>query len=702
MCKNRPFLRSAVAAIVLAGPVSLAAACSFFGVTSLLVDCDDSVLWSPRSDLLVEINRIEFGQPAGPTYVAPDGAYHGHTRQTAREQLAEAIGAAGLDDHASEKALKTWDDARQAIGQYRVVFDKWQEDQGRWYGSVAMPAEMVFTPPVLGDGLPEEFELYLRGAIAYYAEDHELARKLWRQLLSLPADRRRYRSVWAAFMLGRSYLNGDPAEALAWFEKTRALAEAEFPDPLGLAVASLGRQGQALLRLNRHAEAIGLYYRQHRAGDPVAMWSLRTSVRRLFDSEDASLVDVAKDDLAQQVVTAVLVARGGRYYGSGMNEHGRRWLEALEQLEDKSVWGAERLAWVAYQCGQMDHARRWVARADAESAIAQWVRAKLLLRDGDVEAAMASLSAAVQSLRECPGCKDGSHHMRWLDDRYGRCARENTSGELAVMKLSTADFVGALDLFLRSDWWEDAAYVAERVLTVEELIAHVDQNWTAEQATNWEAQRNEHPDATTFRSAWRIRFLLARRLTRLKRWDEARAYYPNDQLRARLDIYVEGLEAEALPAADRAEALWRAAKTARWYGMSLIGAELAPDGTIYRGNGGHWDMGQSRLKAKAESAKLGPSADEEARWARHRIEPDKRFHYRYIASEIAWRAAELLPDGSDRTAHILCQAGSWLKTQDPDYADRFYKALVIRCGQTELGQEADRIRWFPKVDLERE
>jgi len=35
---------------------------------------------------------------------------------------------------------------------------------------------------------------------------------------------------------------------------------------------------------------------------------------------------------------------------------------------------------------------------------------------------------------------------------------------------------------------------------------------------------------------------------------------------------------------------------------------------------------------------------------------------------------------------------------DPESADRFYKSLVKRCRKTELGEEADRIRWFPKLD----
>jgi hypothetical protein len=39
---------------------------------------------------------------------------------------------------------------------------------------------------------------------------------------------------------------------------------------------------------------------------------------------------------------------------------------------------------------------------------------------------------------------------------------------------------------------------------------------------------------------------------------------------------------------------------------------------------------------------------------------------------------------------------------DARRADRFYKALVRRCRNTPLGAEAERKRWFPKVDREEE
>jgi len=61
-----------------------------------------------------------------------------------------------------------------------------------------------------------------------------------------------------------------------------------------------------------------------------------------------------------------------------------------------------------------------------------------------------------------------------------------------------------------------------------------------------------------------------------------------------------------------------------------------------------------------------------------------------------------MPDNNDETARMLCIAGSWIKGKDPEGADRFYKALVRRCGKTELGKQADKLRWFPKISEEKD
>jgi len=192
-----------------------------------------------------------------------------------------------------------------------------------------------------------------------------------------------------------------------------------------------------------------------------------------------------------------------------------------------------------------------------------------------------------------------------------------------------------------------------------------------------------------------LRHLYARRLTRLGRWREARPYFPA-ALRPKLDAYVQGirdghdLKKDAI---QRGRALFAAATIARDDGMELLGSELGPDDAQYKGAFPHGDDG---ARTPANDPLFKPNEDMQQRLSESLVRPRKRFHYRYIASDHAWDAAQLLPNESDETATLLCTAGGWLKNQDPKAANRFYKALVTRCGSTVLGKEAERLKWFPK------
>jgi hypothetical protein len=199
-----------------------------------------------------------------------------------------------------------------------------------------------------------------------------------------------------------------------------------------------------------------------------------------------------------------------------------------------------------------------------------------------------------------------------------------------------------------------------------------------------------------------IRWVLARRLVRLGRWKEARPYFTPD-LQKKLDTYIQGIRSGAnarLSAAERAAALWQAARMARYWGMELLGTELGPDNAIHGGRFGPTPEEEQKQAAPPPPDKdtFAPrTADEKKRVDEHGVMPDRRYHYRYVAADHAWAALQFMPDNSDETARVLCEAGGWLKDRDPTAADRFYKALVRRCGQTALGREAAETHWFPRT-----
>src|SRR5690606_13763662 len=93
------------------------------------------------------------------------------------------------------------------------------------------------------DQIPREFAIYAEGASKYHAGEYDAAITKWKELLALPADQRKYKSVWAAFMIGRALRDTDATQANASFEQARALANEGYADPLALSGESYGWQG---------------------------------------------------------------------------------------------------------------------------------------------------------------------------------------------------------------------------------------------------------------------------------------------------------------------------------------------------------------------------------------------------------------------------------------------------------------------------
>lgn len=276
--------------------------------------------------------------------------------------------------------------------------------------------------------------------------------------------------------------------------------------------------------------------------------------------------------------------------------------------------------------------------------------------------------------------------------QLGEAHRAKLAAELSRVCLARDDYAGALTACLAGRHWEDAAFVAERVMTTAELIRFVE----ARPVPSASAMAQSLPGGWTQEGEVALRTLLARRLAREGRAEQAEIYFAPEQ-RAQFTDYVRQVRAGfdiTRPATERARAFWSAAQSARRHGMELLGTELEPDWSITGGSFGGGSAVDLRLQLTLAGGVLAPSAAEVERLKAHRG-PEKRFHYRYRAAELAWWAASLLPNDSDETAEILTTAGGWLKARDPQAAQPFYQALVIRCGNTALGREAARKRWFP-------
>lgn len=249
-------------------------------------------------------------------------------------------------------------------------------------------------------------------------------------------------------------------------------------------------------------------------------------------------------------------------------------------------------------------------------------------------------------------------------------------------------------MFLDGEHWQDAAYIAERVMTTAELRAFVDREVAP--LYHWRDSDRSRAMRVAGTQAEDLRHLLARRLAREGRFEEALFYTPAEH-RSEMQKLSDALRAGRDPRRSdeaRAKALWQAARLMRSHGLELVGTEVGPDCAHADGDVNQGDPVASRTSDPYATI-LQPSDDEITRALASAPTESSRFHYRFLAANLGWEAAALMPDDSPETAAVLCEAGSWIKAASPKKADRFYKALVRRCGDTALGREADRKRWFP-------
>ncbi|CAN5909105.1 hypothetical protein BH11PSE3_BH11PSE3_07020 [soil metagenome] len=560
-----------------------------------------------------------------------------------------------------------------------------------------------------GHGLPIAVLDYIAGAVEFRAGRLDTAMVYFEAIDRLPPDQRRMRAVAAAYMQGRIHQQqGELEPARSDFQIARRAAEAGAPDPMGLAVASLGEEARldlveaelvevpwpvpsrgladeaAVGRLI--ADAVRLYAEQAARGSNMARLSLG-EVARILLAQDEALKPAVLDPLVRRLIVAYVASletdswqeRGSRDFTTLP----RVIAAVLAQPAPPPGPDLDRLAALAYQGGRYDLAGRLVAASDRPLGL--WVRAKLALRRGDRAAAVRDWTAAFGAAEQ--GDAAG------LDP----ASRTRLRGELAVMRLSQGEYRDSLQLLfpVAGTYWGDVIYIAERVLTADELKAFVD-GLPADRA----ATANVTDDgfwSGSFSPVTQLRELLARRLVREGRLDEALAYFPpalpgsppeqRDGDRATVDdarAHRAALEASRpgrpfdwpWNRSARAEALFTAATMTRQQGMGLMGTEGPPDETVMAGafSGG---IGQESPQgtARLPSVLLGP--DETQRFVASAPQPDVRFHYRGIAADRAEAAAELLPRRSQSYAAALCGVARYaIDSNDQPKADAIYRRYV--------------------------
>jgi tetratricopeptide (TPR) repeat protein len=688
---------------------------------------DDAILLAPEVHFFRELDRLQLEPPPGLIQQSDEASDREGTLAAEFRDLRRALGGTGIGTNEVAELVLAFSRHRADLEEHLQALDRWRwktQDSARlstpFADAIAAAPETdtdtdpaappQLSVPALPAAIPREFSLYLRGAQAWHERATNAARSAWESILSLPPAHRRFKSTWAAYMLGRSWHDQDPDRATHYYQATRKLARSGLIDSASLAVASLGWEGQLKLRTNDLGPALRLYLDQYAAGSTQsAGLSLRVAAERVADAPAELRLSVARDPIARRVVTAWLLANTG-YDPTDFSPDAdleiaspaRNWLKTLETLGAAEVPLAEQLALLNYNRGDWEAAAHWIALS-GDSPVADWIQAKLFLREGRLDESAAKFSEALARLPLTPPDRDRTEAPPFIDSLSDPSdavpARRMVLAESGVLHLSRGAFLQALDALLRAGYWMDAAYAAERVLTLPELRGYVDSHWpsVARKPGSSEPSPNNDPSSLEGQRQ-RIRHLLGRRLTRSNQGIGATAYYP-EEWRTTHQTFITQLgrgEDTTQPPLIRARSWFAAAGIARTNGLEILGTEVAPDWAIWSGQ---YEYGPNHPERSSSAGKiLKPTHSELTRARAHTADPEARFHYRYQAAFLAWDAAQWMPNNDPETAFMIYTAGNWLKSRDPKTADLFYKALVRRCRATELGDAADRQRWFPELD----
>ncbi|MGL4837193.1 MAG: hypothetical protein ACRC22_06810 [Shewanella sp.] len=577
----------------------------------------------------------------------------------------------------------------------------------------------------LKHALPQALIWYTLGATAFESKDYERAKRYFHQLLELPEQERSSRSLWALYSLSRielilSKTATDDAHLLqadAYLHQLQTAVRQGAADPLRLGLASLGEQAYILLHLGlaqakhtgqRRADArepglpipstpgvldrvIALYATQLAQGDSSGYDSLLMLSRNLMSLELSELQGLLTQANVQQLLIAYWQSSGNEFaYNGQLSALGHKVADILNLLpqDGLTLEYGDKLAAIYYQLGDYASAKRLLALA-TPTGLSWWLTAKIELQQGDRVKAAAAYAQAVRYFPKLPNTPDNpldankSQAYETPDDEVqvseiqASEAQDKAlatfcriSAEQGVLSLERGEYLAALAQLLASgdEYWQDIAYVAERVLTSAELTSFVDTQ-VPYRAFDYPQDSDWYDNIEPINN--RLRYLLGRRLLREGALDSAPRYFPHPQRQASAQRYSQALTtAKRSTGIDSATAYWHAAELARHQGMELLGFELAPDYAIYQGM---FDL-SSWFDAT-------PSTDNLTDKERQRVNasqafPDKRFHYRYTAAELANKAADNVPHNSQAYAALLCQASGFVLRRDPIIARRYYQKYV--------------------------
>ena len=543
----------------------------------------------------------------------------------------------------------------------------------------AIPAEM------------EEFRLYYLGKEELVKTPEKA--ESWEKLLTLPPERRHFRTTWILYLKG----NLDKANIHARAAEVRKAIDAGFADSQGL--------------------GWGSYKQEMRYGtDPVK--TIRAAVEAQRGAMDHNMIKYLSyynrkfcirgdlfAELTEKEYQALLADPVCREIVLIYENDVKKLIARSANLKFRCI---DILAFRAWENGDVKQTETYLAMLEKPTLLSVYVESELARYHGSVDLAAKKLRQWLKMAEKVSPLTDMKLLNRGADEDFYRFIipddwKSEIYGILGYTMVLKRNFMDAARFFYESGQGEsDLPYIAERFLTLEQLVEFVD---SISEDANIKDERSCKPHMVKM-----MRHLTARRAFREEKFDIAKKYMPDDYkgyMKQYLEFLAIGRDTKK-GANERGIALYNAAKIMRYKGLELCGTETDPDNFRHNGN---FTLVENRYHPSCKKCKydrhLGSWYFCKEHYNNGEWKPGlnaaknyltvpayQRWHYRYRAADLLLEAGDIAQD-PELLALINYFGGECLRKTSPYEADVFYKRLVNQSRHTKFGKLADELRWFP-------
>jgi len=513
-----------------------------------------------------------------------------------------------------------------------------------------------------------EFELYARGIREFDAEKDQMSPS-WEKLLALPLEQRLYTTipVMRAYCRHARCSLKYQEEAL---EKMIASRNQGCLDTQGCILDLI----KDIERNPRDYFEWATAYRMLFRKESVNSWELRyrPEYKDFNFSDDAVKTIISPDDVWYDLLWALYTESEENLRTMCKNDPVMRDLIVCLGLTNRRVPKVTKVAWEFYRESVINYPAAAV-KLPLDEAVELLndhpeyhdIRDQLIIRSLSGEEKIRAIDRYIAKYPDFSSDKFDNDAMKYKY-LYSHAHLHALAGT-ELFKMGRP--YEAAERWINGCTPEDMGMVAEQVMSIEELKAFCDKHFPQPEMLEQEIYSASCDREQSFFSYaeivnkkqlnFMLRNLLARRLMRAGRFEEARKYFTGDVTRSYVETFfiLQAIVDSTASTDNKVAALLKMAALVRFHGDKIFGTFLEPDNLISKNRFPcQWGTRQTYVKLN---------------------KPDlPRYSYRYRAAELYAKAAGLTNDKYLK-AKALWAAGTLLKNRAPEIADTYFKKLVV-------------------------